>query len=104
MGRSALKQDWWRKGFQDPDLKEGVEDASGRVSFRSSHLQVISPSAIRTWKLWNLESKHAFLQENGFCRDVFSQAPGYWDPYCKTRVWKLKAPAFGLNNAPAASY
>ena len=25
-----------------------------------------------------------------------------WDPTCAARAWKLKAPAYGLNNAPAA--
>ena len=35
------------KGFQSPDLKEASVGASGRISLRSSHLQVISPGALK---------------------------------------------------------
>ena len=31
-----------------------------------------------------------------------SHAPLEWDPPCQKRAWKLKAPAYGLNDAPAA--
>ena len=37
------------EGFEDPDLKEGLVETSGCVSLRSSHLHVISLSAIRKW-------------------------------------------------------
>ena len=50
------------KGFQDPDLAEGLVETSGCVGLRSSHLQVVSLSAIRQWKLWSLDVKDAFLQ------------------------------------------
>ena len=63
------------KGFQDPNLKDGLAETSGRVSLRSSHLQVVPFSAIRNWKLWSLGIKNAFLQEGGFGRDIFLHAP-----------------------------
>ena len=59
------------KGYQGPDLKEGVADFSGRVSLRSSHLQVISLRAVKEWELWSLDIKNAFLQADEFTMDVF---------------------------------
>ena len=50
------------KGFQDPDLQEGLVDTSGCVALRSSHLQVISLSALKKWRLWSLDIKNAFLR------------------------------------------
>ena len=32
----------------------------------------------------------------------FLQAPEEWNPGTECRVWKLKAPAYGLNDAPVA--
>ena len=90
------------KGFQDPDLTEGLVDTSGCVSLRSSHLQVISLSALQKWKLWSLDIKNAFLQADGFDRAVFLRAPDEWNPGSAHRIWKLNAPAYGLNDAPVA--
>ena len=59
------------KGFQDPELKAGLVDVSGCVSLRSSHLQVVSLSALQEWKLWSLDIKNAFWRADGFERDVF---------------------------------
>ena len=42
------------------------------------------------------------MQANGFERDAFLHAPTEWDPPCNKRAWKLKAPAYGLNDAPVA--
>ena len=44
----------------------------------------------------------ALLQADGFTGDVFHQAPAKWEPQCSDRVRKLKAPAYGLGDAPAA--
>ena len=90
------------KGFQDPNLKDGLVETSGCVSLRSSHHQVISLNAIRNWELWSLGIKNAFLQAGEFERDVFLHSPSEWDPPCEKRARKLKAPAYGLNDAPAA--
>ena len=49
-GEICVKARLAAKGFQDPDLKDGLVETSGCVSLRSSHLQVISLSAIRNWK------------------------------------------------------
>ena len=70
-GEKCVKSHLVATGFQDPDLLEGVADTSGRVSFRSSHLQVVALGAITKWELWSLDIKNAFLQEDGFDRDVF---------------------------------
>ena len=70
-GKKCVKARLVAEGFQDPDQKEGLVDTSGCVSLRSSHLQVVSLSAIRRWKLWSLDTKHAFLQADGFGCDVF---------------------------------
>ena len=63
---------------------------------------MISLSAIRKWKLWSLDIKNAFLQADGFVRVVFLHAPEEWNPDMVCRVWKLMAPAYGLNDAPVA--
>ena len=63
------------KGNQDPDLEEGIADATGCVSLRSSHLRVISLSAIKKWKVWSLDIKNASIQAGGPTRNVFPQAP-----------------------------
>ena len=46
-GQETVKARLVAKGLQDPDLQEGLVDTSGCVSLRSSHLQVISLSAIK---------------------------------------------------------
>ena len=63
------------KGYQDPDLKEGLAKTSGCVSLRPSHLQFVSLAALRGWRLRSLDIKNAFLQADGFGRDVFIQSP-----------------------------
>ena len=90
------------EGFQGPDLKGGLADTSGCVSLRSSHLQVVSLSAIRKWELWSSDIRIAFSQAGGFDWDVFLHAPRRWGPTCTTRAWKLKAPAYGFNDALVA--
>ena len=74
-GEKCVKARLAAKGFQDPDLKDGLVETSGCVSLRSSRLQVISLSAIRKWKLWSLDIKNACSQADGFERDVFLRAP-----------------------------
>ena len=101
-GKTCVKARLVAKGAQDPDLQERLMDTSGCVSLRSSHLRVISLSAIQKWELWSLGIKNAFSQADGFGRDVFLHAPNAWGPPRQGRAWKLEAPAFGLNDAPAA--
>ena len=73
------------------------------MSVRPSHLQVISLSALKKWKLWSLDIKNAFLQANPFPREVNLHAPVEWCPKNPNRVWTLNAPAYGLNDAPVES-
>ena len=89
-------------GFQDPDLLEGLVDTSGCASLRSPYLQFIPLGAAKTWKLECLDIKNALLQADGFGLDVFLHAPEGWNPSCCEGVWKPKAPAYGLNDAPVA--
>ena len=91
------------KGYQEPDLRGGAVDTSGRVSPRSSYFQAISLCAIEKWKLWSLDIEDAFLQADGFTRVVFLQPPSEWAPLRSDRAWELKAPAYGLNDAPVVS-
>ena len=91
------------KGFQDPDSAEGLVDIPGCVSLRSSHLQVAALSDLDKWKLWSFDIENAFFQADGFDRDVFLRAPGEWGPGASRRARNLNAPAYGLNDAPAAS-
>ena len=45
-GRKSIKARLVAKGYQDPHLRGGIVDTPGRVSIRSSHLQMISLRAI----------------------------------------------------------
>ena len=47
-----------------------------------------------------MDIKNACLQADPFPRDVFLQAPDEWCPRNPSRLWKLNAPAYGLNDAP----
>ena len=99
-GKRTVKARLVARGFQDPDLAEGLVDAPSCVSLRSSHLQVISLSTLKKWKLWSLDVKNAFLQADPFPREVYLQAPPEWCPRLPSRIWRLNAPAYGLNDAP----
>ena len=74
-GKTSAKARLVAKGFRDPALKDGLVDTSGCVSLRPSHLQVISLSALKKWRLWSLDIKNAFLQADTLRRNVFLQAP-----------------------------
>ena len=55
-GENDGKAHWVSKGRQDPDLRDGSANTSGRVSLRPSHLQVISLATIN--KMEFSESGH----------------------------------------------
>ena len=55
---------------EDPNLKTDLVETSGCVRLRSSPLQSMSLSAPGGWKLWSLVTKNAFLQADGFEREV----------------------------------
>ena len=55
-GKRTVKARLVARGLQDPDLAEGLVDTSSCVSIRSSHLQVISLSALK--KTENAEPGH----------------------------------------------
>ena len=99
-GKRTVQARLVARGFQDPDLAEGLADTSSCVSPRSSHLQVISLSALKKWKLWSLDIKNAFLQGDPLPREDYLQAPLEWCPRYPNRVWRLNAPAYGLDDAP----
>ena len=50
-GERTVKARLVARGFQDPDLADGLVDPSCRVGLRSSHLQVIFLSCLKKWKL-----------------------------------------------------
>ena len=56
---------------------------------------------LKKWGIRGLHIKDAFLQADGFGHEVFLRAPAAWDPESTHRVRKLRAPAYGLNAAPA---
>ena len=99
-GKPTVKARLVARGFQDPDLADGLVDTSSCVSFRSFYLQVISLSALKKWKLWSLDIKNAFLQADPFSREVYLRAPREWCPRAHSQIWRLNAPAYGLNDAP----
>ena len=101
-GEKAVKACPVATGYQDPGLRGGKVDAPGRDSFRSSRLQVISLGAVGKWEIWSLDIKNAFLQADGFCREAFLCAPANRDPKGAHRMRQMQAPAYGVDDAPAA--
>ena len=59
-GRKSAVARLVAKGRQDPDIQNGIAGTSGCVRLRSPHLQVISRSVTKKWKLWSLDIKTAF--------------------------------------------
>ena len=92
------------KGYQDPDLRNGNVDIASCVSCRSSHSQLISLWPSKKWPMWTLDIKNAFLQADGFDRDVYLRAPCRWNTKGNRRAWRLRAPAYGLNDATVATH
>ena len=78
----------------------GLDDQAG-VSLRPSHLQAISLSSIKKWQLWSLDIENARLQVDALDREVYHRAPAERDPRRAQRIWRLKDPSYGLNDAPA---
>ena len=100
-GEKTIQARLVAKGYQDPDLRMGNVDIAGCVSRGSSHLQLIFLGALTKWPLRNLDIKNACLQADVFGREVYLRAPRGWNSKDARRVWKLRAPAYGLNDAPA---
>lgn len=53
------------KGYQRPDLRDGIVDIAGRVCRKSSHLQLICMSALKIWKMRRADITNARLHANG---------------------------------------
>ena len=49
-----------------------------------------------------MEIKNASLHSDGFTQDVFPRAPAEWGSIGPHRIQKLRAPSYGLGDAPAA--
>ena len=101
-GRLEVKARLAAKGYENPDWGTGLMATSGRVSPHSSHLQVISLIALTKWNLWSLGTKNAPPRADGSVREVCLRAPLGWRPQGDQRIRRLKAPDYGLNDAPAA--
>ena len=79
----------------------GLVGASSCVRLRSSHLQVVSLSALKKWKLWSLDIKNASLRADPSPREDYLHAPLKWCPKNPNRAWNLNDPVYGLNDAPS---
>ena len=101
-GRKDVKARQVATSYQDPGLKGRCVDASWCVSLRSPHLLVILFGALNKWNIWSLYIGNAFLRADSFGREVFLHAPAEWGREITHSIWRLRAPAYGLNDAPAA--
>ena len=89
--------------FLQPIRPRALEgDTSGRSSLRSSDLQVLSLRDLKKWRICILAITNAFSQADGFVRAVCLRAPAEWGPEGSCRIRKLRAPARGQNDTPAA--
>ena len=92
------------KGYQDLDLRNSDAEIAGCVSRRSSHLQLISLGALKTWSIWSVDFKNPFLQEDGFGREVFLRTPRERNSKNDRRVWRMRALAYGHYGVPVSSH
>ena len=90
-------------GYQDSDLKEDLAGTSGCVSLRPSRLRVASLSAPKTWKLLSLDIRDGCRRIHSIARLIFVLSSNGVRRRSQ-RIWKLRVPAYGLNDAPAALY
>ena len=74
------------KRYSDPDKCNGDVGIAGRVSRRSSHLQLMSLGVPKNRPIWSLDIKNAFLQAAGFGREVYLRAPCEWTSKDDRRV------------------
>ena len=103
-GAKTVKARFAVKGFQGPDLRNGNADIAGFVSRRSSQLQLISLGALKEWAIWSLDMENAVFRADGLDREVCVRAPCEWTSNVDRRVRRLRAPAYGFNDAPATFY
>ena len=92
------------EGYQDPDLRNGGVDIACCVCRKSPHLRLIFLGAPKTSPIWNLDVENASPQADGFNREVHLRDPCERNPKDARRVRRLRAPAYGLNDAPVASH
>ena len=102
-GKWDVKARSTAKGYQGPILMEGLAGTSGRASLQPSHLRAAPLGVINKLELWGSAAKNALLKADNFNRGVYLHAPLEWNPKGSQRIWKLRAPARGLNVAPAAA-
>ena len=100
-GRTSVKVRLAAKGPQDPDLMGSLAETAGCAGLRLSHLQVTSPGASAKWRPRSVGIRNAPLQADTAQRDVLLRAPLERNPLKRNRARKLKAPAYGKNDAPA---
>ena len=103
-GAKAAKAQLVAEGYRDPDLRNGSVGAAGCVSRRSSHLQLISLGALKTWSIWSVDFKNPFPQEDGFGREVFLRTPRERNSKNDRRVWRMRALAYGHYGVPVSSH
>ena len=92
-GRQYVKTPVAATGYEGPELKEHL---------RARESSFLSSQGHFPGRIWSADAINAFLQTAGFAREVFPRAPAKWGPEGTHRVWKLRAPAYGLNDAPVA--
>ena len=108
MGRNALRRAWRRKVSKIPINGRALwipraASTFDHLIFRVSRSAPLRCGEFGAWAFFaSVAIKRAFLQADGFDRDVFLHAPGEWAPSRRGRAWKLKAPPYGLRDAPAA--
>ena len=101
-GKKDVKARVGSTGHRNPDLKDGSVDTPVCACPRSSYPQVLSSGAREKWVIWSLDIKTASPRAAGFQRVVLLCVPGGRGLAGAHRFWKLRGPAYGLNNAPAA--
>ena len=99
-GKEAVKARLGAKNYQVPDLEDGNVDFGGLVGRRSPNLHLVSLGASGKWETWSLGNKNASRQADGSDRGVSVRAPCEWDSRDNRRIWRLRVPACGLNDAP----
>ena len=82
--------DWWRRGIRI------------QICATAAWAPPISFGALTKWPLWGLDFQKASLRADGFDREVYLRAPDESKSKDDRSLWRLRALAYGINDAPVA--
>ena len=91
------------KGFQNPDQRTGTVENAGRAALWPPQRRPISQSTLKRWKPRKKGKKRASFHADASDSEVSVHAPPARVSSTPEKVWRLRAPAYGLSDAPGVT-